>query len=98
MILYADEARRQIDTLTAFYERKERPEASRRLNEALADAGARIVKQPLAGLAAPRPYPKIARPDRLWIKAGRYWISYTPTTPPVILNVFFERANIPGRV
>jgi hypothetical protein len=31
------------------------------------------------------------------IKAGRYWIAYEPTTP-VIVGVFYETANIPGRL
>jgi hypothetical protein len=33
-----------------------------------------------------------------WIKAGRYWVSCTTASPPVIVGVFFETANIPGRL
>jgi hypothetical protein len=32
------------------------------------------------------------------MKAGRYWVLYRTTTPPVIIAVFFETANIPGRL
>jgi len=48
-------------------------------------------------LAAPCPYPHLVRPDRLWMKAGRYWIAYDPTIP-VLVGVFYETANIPDRV
>jgi hypothetical protein len=29
---------------------------------------------------------------------GRYWFSYTLARPPVILAVFYDAANIPGRL
>jgi hypothetical protein len=32
------------------------------------------------------------------MKAGRYWVAYRPTAPRVILGVFFETADIPGRM
>jgi hypothetical protein len=47
---------------------------------------------------APRSYPEIARPGRLWIKSGRYWIAYSPNNPPVIVGVFYDTADIPGRI
>jgi len=49
-------------------------------------------------LPAPRAYPELARPGQAWLKAGRYWIAYGTGTPPVILAVFFETADIPGRL
>lgn len=49
-------------------------------------------------MPAPRPYPQLARTGRAWIKEGRYWFSYTLEAPPVIAGVFFETANIPGRL
>jgi hypothetical protein len=52
---------------------------------------------PAAGLPAPQPYPQLARPGVAWIKAGRYWIAYTTAAAPVIVGVFYETANIPGR-
>ncbi len=55
-------------------------------------------ERPGVGLAAPRPYSHLARPDRLWIKSGRYWIAYCPVHPKVISDVFYETANIPGRI
>jgi hypothetical protein len=35
---------------------------------------------------------------RLWVNAGRYWISYSTTQPPVIVGVFYETADIPRRL
>lgn len=49
------------------------------------------------GLPAPRAYPALARPGRLWIKAGHYWIAYRQGSPPVILAVFYETSD-PGRL
>ncbi len=57
----------------------------------------KIERSPAAGLPAPRPYPEVARAGRAWIKAGRYWVSYRTTKPLVILGVFYEAADIPGR-
>jgi hypothetical protein len=35
---------------------------------------------------------------RLWIKEGRYWIAYNPAPEPTIVAIFYESANIPGRL
>jgi hypothetical protein len=50
------------------------------------------------GVSAPRPYPALAELGRAWIYAGRYWFRYTTTTPPVVLSVFYDAADIPGRL
>lgn len=97
MIGLTARAERQFRELRQHYEDLVRPEATRGLIAALEEASRKIEKNPAAGVAAPRPCPHLARPDRLWIKAGRYWISYEPTTP-VIVGVFYETANIPGRL
>jgi hypothetical protein len=55
-------------------------------------------REPQAGLAAPRPYPVLAQPGRLWIKAGRYWIAYGIRPAPAIVAVFHETADIPRRM
>jgi plasmid stabilization system protein ParE len=90
-------AERQFRELREHYEDLERPAATRGLIAALEAASRRIEKNPTAGLSAPRPYPHLARPDRLWVKVGRYWIAYEATTP-VIVGVFYETANIPRRL
>jgi hypothetical protein len=64
---------------------------------AIEEASRKIEQNPSTGLAAPRPYPKLVRPDRAWIKAGRYSMTYSATTPPVIVGIVFETANIPHR-
>jgi len=56
----------------------------------------RIADAPAAGLPAPRPYPQLKKPGRLWLKQGRYWISYSISDPPAITGVFFETVDIPG--
>jgi plasmid stabilization system protein ParE len=90
-------AERQFRELREHYEDLERPEATRGLIAALEEASRRIETNPKAGLATPRPYRHLARPDRLWVKAGRYWIAYEPMAP-IIVGVFYETANIPGRL
>ena len=80
------------------YERRGRIEASRNLLAALVEAEQTIENRPDAGLSSPRPYPGLSRPGRRWIKAGRYWITYSLDQPPVILGVFYDAADIPGRL
>jgi hypothetical protein len=76
---------------------KVRRTSTENLAAALAEAETRIERNPDAGLRAPRPYPKLVRPGCAWLKAGRYWVAYTLTEPPLIVGVFFETADIPRR-
>jgi plasmid stabilization system protein ParE len=97
-LIYTPEALRQVDALLRHYEALERDGAARALLTALADAERRIERTPTAGLAAPRPYPELVAEGDAWVKAGRYWIGYRTAEPPAIFAVFFETANIPGRL
>jgi plasmid stabilization system protein ParE len=90
-------AQRRFRELRQHYEDRERPAATRGLIAALEEASRKIERARTSGLPASRPYSHLARPDRLWIKAGRYWIAYEPGTP-VIAGVFYETANIPDRL
>jgi plasmid stabilization system protein ParE len=92
------DAQAQLDALLAHYDEIERPEAVRSLIAALDLAVEQIEGNTAARLPAPRPYPSLARPGRVWMKSGRYWIAYSTTTPPMILAVFYDQANIPGRL
>ncbi len=93
---YAPTARAQIADLRRHYRRKQRPEALQGLAAALRAAEQQIgANQP--GLPAPRPYPELAAPGEAWVQSGRYWITYTTSRPPVILAVFCDAADIPGR-
>lgn len=83
--------------LLQHYVRRGRPKAGRNLIAIIDEVVARIERDPDRGLPAPRPYPALARPGRAWTKAGRYWITHSTTRPPVILGVFYEAADIPGR-
>lgn len=97
MIEYTPRAIRHIGTLVRHYEDRQRPAAIRALYAALDEAERKIEADPSAGLPAPRPYPLLARRGQAWVKAGRYWVAYRTTEPPVIIAVFFETADIPGR-
>ena len=96
-MIYAAEARRQILDLVDHYERKLRTGAIHVLSASLVNAERRIEANPEAGLAAPRPYPGLASPGEAWIKSGRYRITYSLTRPAVILGVFYDASDIPGR-
>lgn len=98
MIRLSSGAARDLDALLAYYEERERPEATAGLLAAIERAATRIERAPEAGLPAPRPYPSLARAGRFWVKEGAYWIVYAITaSETVIIGVFHERANIPGR-
>jgi len=97
-LIYSAEAERQVDALRRYYEALGRTDAVRHLIAALIEAEGDIENNPSAGLKAPRPYPQLARAGRMWTKAGRYWIAYTTGVPPSILAVFYDTADIPGRL
>jgi plasmid stabilization system protein ParE len=98
LIGYTARALAQIDGLAAHYQRLGRTEAIANLRAALAAAEKRIEAAPFGGLSAPRPYPVVKLKRRLWIKEGRYWIAYNPAPDPTIVAIFYESANIPGRL
>jgi plasmid stabilization system protein ParE len=83
--------------LIRHYKRPNRVEAARNLIAALDQASAKIEADPAAGVAAPRPYPELARTGVAWVKAGRYWFAYGTTVPVMIVGVFHETADIPTR-
>ena len=97
MTAYTARAERQVVALQQYYEDLGRTAAVRALFGALDEAERRIDSGEV-GMAAPRPYPRLVRPERAWIKVGRYWITYSTTSPQVIVGVYFETANIPGRL
>jgi hypothetical protein len=49
-------------------------------------------------LAAPRPYPALARLDFRWVKEGPYWVAYMTEPSLAIVGVYHEAADIPNRV
>jgi plasmid stabilization system protein ParE len=98
LVEYTPEATRQVDDLLQYYRDLQRDGAASALLTALQAAERRIDEYPGAGLPAPRPYPQLARPGRVWIKSGRYWIAYRTEPTAAIVSVFFETSNIPGRL
>lgn len=98
MIGYTGEALEQVRALRHRYEALARDAAIRALDRALADSEAKIERAPGTGLPALRPHPQLARPGWAWIKSVRYWVAYRTGPDPVIVAVFYETANIPGRL
>lgn len=47
---------------------------------------------------APRPYPALRAEGQAWVHAGPYWVLHTTTPPLTIIAVFYDTANIPGRL
>ncbi len=97
MIRLSPEAESQVDALIEHFEAKGRLQAAVNLLSALERAKIRIATAPDAGLAAPRPYPALARNGRRWIIEGSYWIAYLLSSPPVISGIFYATADIPRR-
>ncbi len=91
----SDSARTQIDDLRRHYRRRQRPEALHNLAAALRAAPGLIANG--KSRAAPRPYPDLEAEGEAWVHASPYWIAYSLTQPPVILAVFFDQADLPGR-
>jgi len=91
-------AARQLDALRRHYLERERLEALRNLAAAVADAIALIEHNPGAGVAAPRPYPALAKAGRGWVKSGRYWAMYSTMRPPVITGIFHDTSDIANRL
>ncbi len=98
MVVLTPAAQGQLLALIQHYESQDRPAATRNMMTAIEAAKERIVRAPAAGLAAPRPYPQLKKLGRLWLKEGRYWISYSATIPSAITGVFFETVDIPNWV
>jgi len=98
VVILTPEADQQVSDLETYYEGLNRLSAVCNLLLAIEEAKARITKSPATGLPAPRPYPSLKKPGRLWLKVGRYWISYSPFDPLAITGVFFETVDIPKKV
>ena len=98
MIRLSPEAEAQVDALLSHYERLERPEAAYNLFDTITEASSRIEEAPESGLPAPRPYPTLSSLGLRWIKQRSYWIGYSTGVPPIVAAVFYETANIPGRI
>ena len=97
MIVLTPRAGQQVRALQEHYQERERPAAIRGLAIALESVWQSITTKPEAGLAAPRPYPQLAQVGRAWVKAGPYWIAYTPQ-PLAIVAVFYGTTDIPNRL
>jgi plasmid stabilization system protein ParE len=98
LIRFSRRATQQIAGLARHYETRERPDAIRNLIAAIREASTVIESDSEVGISAPRPYPQLKRPGLAWVKAGRYWIAYRRRPYLVITAVFYDAADIPGRL
>lgn len=99
MVLITATARAQLETLEEHYARLGRDLAVVRMLEAVAMAELRIEKGLGPFYDAPRPYPGVRREGRQWLKEGAYWIAFTAEPDEqAIVAIFYEAANIPGRI
>jgi plasmid stabilization system protein ParE len=94
LIVLTPRAARQVRALRQHYENL----GTRNLVAAIESAWHQIATNPAAGLAAPRPYPNVARRGRAWVQAGRYWIAYITRPSLAIVAVVYDAADIPRRV
>ncbi len=99
MVLITAAAQAQLEMLEDHYARLGRDLATVRMTEAVAMAAARIEEQAGPFWPSPRPYPELAAYGWQWLKEGRYWIAFAPTPGGyAVTGIFFETANIPGRL
>jgi hypothetical protein len=99
MVLITAEAQAQLEALEAHYAQLGRDLATIRMTEAMAMAAARIEEQAGPFWPAPRPYPGLAIYGWRWLKEARYWIAFTQISDGyAITGIFFDTANIPGRL
>jgi plasmid stabilization system protein ParE len=94
-VRFSEAAAAQVESLRRHYLSKGRSEAARNLTSALRIAARQIVAG--QSLPAPRPYPELARKGEAWTHAGRYWVAHTTARPVMIVAVFYDAADIPGR-
>jgi plasmid stabilization system protein ParE len=97
MIRIAATANEQYLALIDYYLERERPEAAEKLTEAVEQAARQIEANPRIGRNFPAIYDTFIWPGVRWLKVHRYWFSYTSVNEPVIFNILWEAADIPGR-
>ena len=93
---FTTEARAQVAALRRHYQAKGRPEAARNLTRTLRQAALDIAAGKV--VPTPVPYPDLVQTDRAWTHVGRHWFRHTTATPTLIIGVFYDEANIPGRL
>lgn len=99
MVLISAAAQRQIDALAHHYDELDREQATARMTAAVAVAVHNIEEQIGPFWGAPRPYPGATRRRWKWLKSHRYWVAFEPISGGyAITAVFYDTANIPGRL
>ncbi len=99
MIPLSPAAERQLNELTRYYAERERDAAIDNLVDCVERASARYQANRGLFYNAPRPYPSLLRPGWRWTKEGRYWFAFGRTeSGAVIRAIFYDEADIPGRV
>jgi plasmid stabilization system protein ParE len=97
MVRLSSSARKQYLDLIEHYLARGYDQAAERLNDAIDEALLTIGQRPSAGRDYPAVYANLVWPNVKWIKVHRYWFAYTTDGDPVIFNIVWDSADIPGR-
>lgn len=100
MAIIARSARVQIELLSDYYLRIDRPEAVRRLISAVQDARGEIDYPRMIRHRYPGVHRELVSLNLVWIKIHAYWFGYRvmPDQESAIANVIWDGADIPSRV
>ena len=90
-------AQKQYLDLIDYYLARGYDQAAERLNDAVDQARLAIGLRPLAGRDYPAVYANLIWPNVKWVKVHRYWFAYTTDGDPIIFNILWDSAEIPGR-
>ncbi len=97
MVRLSSSAQKQyLDLIDHFLERGY-DQAAEKLNDAVDQARLTIGQRPSLGRDFPSVYANLVWPNVKWVKVHRYWFAYTTDRDPVIFNILWDSADIPGR-
>lgn len=97
MVRISSTAQKQYLDLIDYYLARGYDQAAERLNDAVDQARLAIGLRPLAGRDYPAVYANLIWPNVKWVKVHRYWFAYTTDGDPIIFNILWDSAEIPGR-
>ncbi len=97
MVRLSSSAQKQYLDLIDHFLARGYDQAAEKLNDAVDQARLTINANPSEGREYPAVYTELIWPNVKWVKAHRYWFAYTTDGDPVIFNILWDTADIPGR-